>query len=283
MNVTSRDLRVWARRMRECRNPLLWASALNYDLKRLRALEFATGIPSDQLQVFMREIEDDADFVREIQTSLATWTSYRPRAIDFMMTGQTKGLSVELTPGSAGSVFFNEVSMYAIVRARKPAVMVETGGTPGKSTAFILRAMERNGCGALYTIDLPPNAAGEENATGRGQWHQQMPRGLTSNWVVPSALRARHTLLLGKSSEQLPPLLDRSKTIDIFQHDSDHSYENMTWEFQTAWPVIKPGGLLISDDVLDNTSFFDFCRSKEAACLNVFNLGVAPKTADRVP
>ncbi len=49
----------------------------------------------------------------------------------------------------------------------------------------------------------------------------------------------------------------------------------MMWEFETAWPANRPGGLLLSDDVLDNTSFFDFCGNKGLRRVNVFNLGVA--------
>jgi hypothetical protein len=260
-----RDLKVWGRRIQECRNPLIWVSALNYERQRGDLLRFATKESSAVLAIYLREIEDDATFLDQIRKSLTRWTSYQPRAIDFML------------PNKWGSVFFNEVTLYAIVRALKPKAMVETGGTPGKSTAFILRAMEQNKTGHLYTIDLAPQSNSTQTLDDHKTWHESIPKGSTSNWVVPETLRPRHTLLLGTSREQLPPLLNKLKEIDVFLHDSDHSYENMNWEFRTATPYIKQGGLLLSDDVLGNSSFFEFCQQTKMPYKHVLNLGAAQK------
>jgi hypothetical protein len=49
----------------------------------------------------------------------------------------------------------------------------------------------------------------------------------------------------------------------------------MTWEFETATPKVKKGGLLLSDDVLANTSFFDYCKKNQLPHAHVFNLGAA--------
>ncbi len=263
MQTLARDLRVWGHRIRECRNPLLWFSALNYDRRRYTLFQTLVKQPAPVIANYLREVEDDTDFIAEVRARLSKWTTYRPRYIDFMMSGRS------------GSVFFNEVTLYAMVRAVKPEIMIETGGTPGKSTAFILRAMERNGKGCLYTIDLPPQPVDGPLLRQHQLWHQAMPQGATSGWVVPELLRVRHTLLSGKSSDHLPPLLATLGQIDIFFHDSDHSYENMLWEFQTAFPHLRRDGLLVSDDVLSNRSFFDFCAQQSLKQLNVFNLGVA--------
>ncbi|MDA7857893.1 class I SAM-dependent methyltransferase [bacterium] len=56
------------------------------------------------------------------------------------------------------------------------------------------------------------------------------------------------------------PLLQRVGEIDIFIHDSEHTYENMLWEYQTAFPFIKPGGILLSDDILCSEAFHDFTK-----------------------
>jgi len=266
MSNLKRDAAVWAARIRECRNPLLWLSAIDYDRQRM---EIFNGVLQSELGKtanYLREIEDDAPFIADVRDRLARWTAYKPRAIDFMMSGRS------------GSVFFNEVTLYAIVRVIQPDVVIETGGTPGKSTAFILRAMERNNKGHLYTIDLPPQNTNQRMLTEHGTWHQALPQGLSSGWVVPEVLRDRNTLYSGKSSEHLPALLAKLDKIDIFLHDSDHSYENMVWEFETAWPAIKPGGIVLSDDVLANSSFFDFCRRKKSRARHVFNLGATRRS-----
>jgi predicted O-methyltransferase YrrM len=257
----ARDLRTWLARVRECRHPVTLASGLRHVLARRRLLRLATGRPAAVTGGLVREIEDDRGFLDEIRAGLARWTTYRPRAVDFMLLRDW------------GSVFFNEVTLYALVRALAPALVVETGGTPGKSTAFILRALQRNGTGRLYTIDVPPPPA-DRALVAREQVHDWLPTGLGSCWLVPEEFRSRHTLLLGRSRDALPPLLAKLPPIDLFLHDSDHGYENMRWEFETAWPRLAPGGLLVSDDVQANTAFSDFCRARSLAYARVFNLGV---------
>ncbi len=46
----------------------------------------------------------------------------------------------------------------------------------------------------------------------------------------------------------------------IFFHDSDHSYENMFFEFQWAWNNLQ-AEVIISDDIDGNDAFFDFCET----------------------
>jgi len=258
-----RDVKLWLQRATECRNPLILAQAFNYDLNRLALLQACVDLQSRDSKKLLMEIEDDTDFIGEVQSKLSKYTHYSPRAVDFMLFGQS------------GSVFFNEVTLYVIVRALKPKIMVETGGTPGKSTAFILRAMDRNQCGHLYTIDLPPGKVDNTHLKPTESYHEFMPSGALSGWVVPQHLRERHTQLIGTSREHLPSLLERLGHVDMFLHDSDHSYENMTWEFEVAYSALDKGGLLLSDDVLANDSFSDFCISQGLTFRHVYNLGAA--------
>jgi hypothetical protein len=46
----------------------------------------------------------------------------------------------------------------------------------------------------------------------------------------------------------------------IFFHDSDHSYENMLFEFNWAWKNLN-AAVIISDDIDGNDAFYDFCES----------------------
>lgn len=253
----------WLSRARECRNPFILLQAWRYEQQRLRLLKLAAGLQPDEARRLIFEIEYDIEFMGEIRNHLSARTQYIPRTVDFMIFA------------TYGSMFFNEVSLYVIVRALQPEIVVETGGTPGKSSAFILRAMDRNGAGKLYTIDLPPPASKSSRLQADEYVHAVRPAGAESGWIIPDALRARHRLLLGPSREQLPPLLSDLSKIDIFLHDSDHSYENMIWEFETALKAMPKSGLLLSDDVLDNSSFFDFCKQSGFMYENVFNLGAA--------
>jgi predicted O-methyltransferase YrrM len=68
-------------------------------------------------------------------------------------------------------------------------------------------------------------------------------------------------------------LLAEGSAVDIFIHDSDHSYDHMHWEFEQVWPLIRPGGLLLSDDILGNQAFDDFVHQYEAHAYKLGNMG----------
>jgi predicted O-methyltransferase YrrM len=136
------------------------------------------------------------------------------------------------------------VVIYIICRRQKPDIVVETGVASGVSSSHILCALEQNKCGQLYSIDLP---GWQENQGG---------------WLIPDYLRHRWHLIVGKSSEKLAPLLKKVSRIDIFLHDSDHSYQNMLREFQIAWTRLKAGGLLLAHNIDTNEAFHDFSRAQ---------------------
>jgi predicted O-methyltransferase YrrM len=150
--------------------------------------------------------------------------------------------------------------LYRLLRDVRPRVAVETGVCNGVSTAFLLLALEDNGEGELHSIDLP-EVAGEEYKQGTfwdGKGGAVIPPGKEPGWMVPPELRDRWHLVLGRSQEELPPLLDRLGAIDFFMHDSEHSYECMSFEFRAAWDALREGGVLVADDVNVNTAWDEF-------------------------
>jgi hypothetical protein len=150
--------------------------------------------------------------------------------------------------------------LYRLLRDVRPQVAVETGVCNGVSTAFLLLALEDNGTGELHSIDLP-EVAGEEYEEGTfwdGKGGAVIPPGKEPGWMVPPELRERWELVLGRSQDELPPLLDRVGQIDFFMHDSEHSYECMSFEFGTAWPALRVGGVLVADDVNVNSAWAEF-------------------------
>lgn len=163
-------------------------------------------------------------------------------------------------------VFSGLPQLYAVVRAAKPAVVVETGVASGLSSAHILRALAASGSGVLHSIDLPNVQQGSI-----------LPRGRASGWVVPDSLRGRWKLHIGDSRTILPALLDRLGRVDLFLHDSDHSYENMSFEFEQAFPRLAPGGLLMSDDVHLHGAWDDFCARHGVPAARVGHLGLTRK------
>jgi len=171
-----------------------------------------------------------------------------------------------------------EVSMrlYGLVREHKPATLVETGVCNGVSTAIMLAALEANGAGSLHSLDLPEytDTRYKQGTFWDGKQGAVVPKGKLPGWLIPDALRGRWSLVLGRSQEQLAPLLEKLGTIDFFLHDSEHSYECMTFEYQVAWKYLQPGGLLVSDDTSWNSAFQDFARLNSRE-LNVIDRNMA--------
>ena len=126
------------------------------------------------------------------------------------------------------------------------AVVVETGVASGTSSWLILNALQKNEAGRLYSIDLPdhdpalPYNVGHTGGTGR---------------AVPESLRSVWELILADSSKALPALISELGPVGVFFHDSEHSYDAMTREFETVLPKLEEGGVIISDDVQKNAAF----------------------------
>jgi len=162
---------------------------------------------------------------------------------------------------------YNEVeTLYTIVRIREPNIVVETGVAHGMSSAFILQALEDNGQGELYSIDLPPT--GLRLADGLAYY---ISEGKEVGWVIPDHLRHRWHLILGESSKELLPLLKQLGEVDIFLHDSLHTFENMRFEYEAAWSFIAKDGILLSHDVTH--PYLEFCRKVHSTPVNYRRLG----------
>lgn len=128
--------------------------------------------------------------------------------------------------------------LYAVRRLLKPESVIETGVSYGVSTAFLLKALSVNGNEILHSVDVP--SAGPHVYDHVGV-------------LVPEELRARWQLHRGSSRRLLPRVLP--KTLDLFVHDSLHTFRNMQFEFDHVWPHRKSGGILIADDVTRNDAF----------------------------
>jgi predicted O-methyltransferase YrrM len=142
---------------------------------------------------------------------------------------------------------------YLSCRLLEPSVVIETGVAYGVSSAFILRALEENGHGVLHSVDLPPLRREYERFWGI---------------AVRGALRGRWNLHRGSSGRVLPTLLGQTGAVDLFVHDSLHTYRNMRREFEAVWPRLRSGGMILADDVERNRAF-DELRQRDPALWRV--------------
>jgi predicted O-methyltransferase YrrM len=153
--------------------------------------------------------------------------------------------------------------------------MVETGVFDGESSAVILQAMSDNGEGKLVSIDLP--AVETIHNSTEHMRETMLPPGCSPGWAIPDFLRARHRLELGDSREILPRILGEFGAIDIFFHDSLHTFDHMSFEYVAAWRALRAGGFLLSDDILWNSAFHTFCRGIGTPLVRIGGFGAAKK------
>lgn len=171
--------------------------------------------------------------------------------------------------GTSGA--FTCEALYVLVRAARPKVVVETGVLYGGSSAHILAALAANGSGELHSIDL---------GCGPGE--------PPHDFLVHTDLRPRWDYVIGDSRTELPRLLARVEPIDMFHHDSLHTFEHMTWEYETAVQHLTPNGILSSHDVrtadsicgiFRENAFPAFCRRKGLRYTLADNSGLALRSA----
>jgi hypothetical protein len=214
------------------RNPRYVASSLLRELTLAdeRFLSSITGVSPTHIRTFLNEPFQTSTFADCLRHAETYFHQAKVKAADLY----AKKILIQ----------------YAAIRAFAPDVVVETGVASGVSTSHILLALQKNGRGKLHSIEL-----GDP---------QYLPPGQPPGWIVPDWLRANWDLRIGDSRLLLPQLFAERPVIDVFIHDSLHTYDHMLWEFRMAYSALRPGGLLISDDATWNRSFSEFAGEVKA-------------------
>ncbi len=135
--------------------------------------------------------------------------------------------------------FGRRIGWYAITRARRPKVVVETGVDKGLGTCVLAAALRRNRAeghpGHLYGLDIVPGA-GE---------------------LLSGPYCEGTSLIIGNS---LVTLRELSEPIDLFIHDSDHRAEHERREFQTVKDKLAPRSVVLSDNAHVTSELSEFAK-----------------------
>lgn len=121
---------------------------------------------------------------------------------------------------------------YSLVRAAQPDHVVETGTHLGLGSCAIAAALLRNGHGRLTTIDVDPHAG---HLIGE-PWAKVIDR------------------RTGNSVDMLAELSD----VDIFLHDSLHTYDHETSELAAVEPNLRAGAIILSDNAHESSALSDW-------------------------
>ena len=146
--------------------------------------------------------------------------------------------------------------LYYFIRVLKPNIVIETGVFHGLTSLWILKALEHNNFGKLISIDLPrrewrkyfPN----KNMGAGHQSEEELPEDENPGWLIPEKYKKRWHLNIGPSELLLENIV-KNNNIDLFIHDSDHSYDTMKFELETILYNNKNAYLVV--DNYDHSKF----------------------------
>ncbi len=190
----------------------------------------------------------------------------------------------------------NFIFLYVLTKMFKPRVIIETGSNVGFSSTFIALAVKENNNGCkFYTIDPYLEYPWEkisfvEHCKIRDPRinYKKLNGKCKPLSMVPADLK-EHIIFKGGCSEDiLPNLVEENREVDIFFHDSDHSYRNMAWECSTVMPYLKKDGFILVHDIMQNSAFKDMFDKNGTFGFSVLNrrrsdLGVFRKTNKNFP
>ncbi|MFI7550292.1 O-methyltransferase [Micromonospora sediminimaris] len=125
--------------------------------------------------------------------------------------------------------YARRIGWYAIVRAKRPKHIVETGVDKGLGSCVLAAALLRNAAeghpGRVSSIDINPEAG-------------YLARTAPWSEVID--------LVIGDSVESITAL---DRPVDLFLHDSDHSRAYERREFAAVEAKLAPGAVLLTDNV----------------------------------
>lgn len=123
--------------------------------------------------------------------------------------------------------YARRIGWYAIVRATKPAVVVETGVDKGLGSCVLASALMKNSeeghPGYLYGTDINPKAG----------------------YLLQAPYNRFGKVLYGDSIESLNRFEEK---IDLFINDSDHSTDYEIHEYETVAEKLSPKAMIVGDN-----------------------------------
>ncbi len=141
--------------------------------------------------------------------------------------------------------------IFTVINFYNPSVVIETGVGPGVSTTAILSAINKRGM--LISIDPGiPYGKGDKEI----------------GFAIPAALKTNFKLVRGKSQEKIDEVLRSIEKVDVFFHDSEHTYNNIMFELNSVWPKLSKNYLIMVDNYDWTDAPKDFANERGLAIIN---------------
>lgn len=170
----------------------------------------ACDTPVKQVKAYLTEIETDDALRRHIERTTAA--------------SARRGLADREVR------YARRIGWYAILRARKPTHVVETGVDKGLGTCVLAAALLRNAeegrPGRVTSLDINPDA---------GYLAKSPPWSDVVDLVI---------------GDSVASIIALDRPVDLFLHDSDHRVAHERREFEAVEPKLAPGAVLLTDNVM---------------------------------
>ena len=215
----------------------------------LEQLSKYLNIDLKKIEGFYTELLEDSQFLAEINEQIQSSRKFYQNAI-------FKHEELD----SIDWMAIQRIILYILVRLYRPAVCLETGVFYGGNTCFILNALRRNNFGELISIDLPANkieSSKRHFLVGDGE---DIPQELDSGFLIHKSLKNKWDFIRGDSLQEIPKI---EKKVDMYVHDSEHSFEFIQKEMSLIWNKLTDNAIIVADDLDWSNGFFAFCVEKK--------------------
>jgi len=180
-----------------------------------------TGKDFNEIEKYIREVENDVELKNHI-------------------TNYTKQ-SAELYRADLEPKYGRRIGWYAVVRAKKPKIVIETGVDKGIGSCILTAALIKNN---------------EEGYPGRYYGTDINSR---AGYLLKGKYADFGEILYGDSIESLKKF---NGQINIFINDSDHSPEYEWEEYQTIRNKLSDDAIILGDNTETNTKLLQFSRDE---------------------
>jgi predicted O-methyltransferase YrrM len=183
-------------------------------------ISVVTARPPDEIARFIREPREDEAMAKHLSEAMSARRRRGARHSGTMPFGRRLG-------------------WYAIARATKPRIIVETGVERGHGAVLLCSALMRNAQegfeGRYFGTDINPDAG----------------------WLLSGVYKQFGEILYGDSKESLAKF---NQEIDLFINDSDHSATYEAEEYQTIKSKLSSHAIILGDNAHVTDKLARFAR-----------------------
>ena len=125
--------------------------------------------------------------------------------------------------------------IYMLGRKLMPGKAVETGVEKGGSTYMLLKAMQANHTGHLWSVDK------------HKYWRYRGQVTACIGPLVTQDLKPRWTFIKANAQKRLSSILETVGELDMFGALQGHTFAVQKHETELAWPLLRSGGVFVLD------------------------------------